>query len=115
MRWFSFFMILAMALTGCASQPASVAPVQQAHIYSPVNATALVFDPPVLVGNPELDLSRDGRGPAAFEGFYDGTTSYYSISTYDLNPGCAGGFGGGWAGGYYQRQAISQTNGISYR
>jgi starvation-inducible outer membrane lipoprotein len=115
MRWFSFMMILAMALAGCASQPANVAPQPQAHLYSPANATALTFDPPVIAGSPQLDLSRDGRGEAAFSGFYDGTTTYYSISTYDLDPGCAGGFGGGWASGYYQRQAITQTNGISYR
>jgi hypothetical protein len=117
MRWFAFMMILAMALVGCASQPATVAPVQQAHVYSPAVASALVFDPPVIEGTPQLDLSREGRGPAAFEGFYDGTTSFYSINTYDLYPGFAGGLGGngGWAGSYYQRQAISQTYGISYR
>jgi hypothetical protein len=115
MRWFSFMMILAMALAGCASQPAVVAPEQQAHVYSPTVATALAFDPPVLAGTPQLDLSRDGRGPGAFNGFYDGETTFYSISNYDLYPGFGGGLGGGgWAGGYYQRQAYSQTYGIAY-
>src|ERR1700684_3852544 len=113
MRWFAFLMIVAMAVGGCASQPANVAPRQQARIYSPAVATALAFDPPVIAGSPRLDLSRDDRGPGAFQGFYDGTTTYYSIGTYDLYPGCASGFGG--AGGYYQRQAVSQTYGISYR
>src|ERR1700677_3235559 len=113
MRWFAFMMILAMALGGCASQPATVAPVQQAHVYSPTVASALVFDPPVIEGTPHLDLSRDGRGPAAFEGFYDGATSFYSINTYDLYPGAAGGLGGsgGGGGGDYQRPAISANHG----
>jgi hypothetical protein len=117
MRWFTFMMIVAMALGGCASQTANVAASPQARVYSPAIATCLAFDPPVIAGTPRLDLSRDGRGPGAFDGFQDGSTTYYSINSYDLYPGFAGGFGGSgaWAGGYYQRQAISQTYGISYR
>ena len=116
MRWLGFIVILTMALMGCASQPAGVAQGQQARSYSPASAAALAFDPPVLAGMPRMDLSRDGRGPAAFAGFEDGTTTYYSLQTDDWYSDFAG---GGWRGrggnpDDYQRQAVSETFGISY-
>ena len=105
-----------MALAGCASQPAAVAPVQQTSSYSPTSAAALAFDPPVLAGMPRLDLSRDGRGAAAFAGFDDGATTYYFLQTDDWYSDLAGGWGGrGGNRDDYQRQAVSQTFGISYR
>ena len=115
MRWRGFIAILAMALAGCASQPSGVAPVQQARSYSPASAAALAFDPPVLAGMPRLDLSRDGRGPAAFAGFEEGTTTYYFLQTDDWYSDFAGGWHGrGGNSDDYQRKAVSQTFGISY-
>jgi starvation-inducible outer membrane lipoprotein len=115
MRWLGFIMILAMALAGCASQPTAVAPARQDRSYSPASAAALAFDPPVLAGTPRLDLSRDGRGPAAFAGFNDATTTYYSLETNDWYSDYAGGWGGRGANpNDYQRQAVSETFGISY-
>ncbi|MGA2442234.1 MAG: hypothetical protein ABSH08_14875 [Tepidisphaeraceae bacterium] len=115
MRWVGFIVIVAMALVGCASQPSGVAPVQQGRSYSPASAAALAFDPPVLAGMPRLDLSRDGRGPAAFAGFDDATTTYYSLQTNDWYSDIGAGWGGrGGNGDYYQRQAVSETFGISY-
>jgi hypothetical protein len=115
MRWLGFISILAMALMGCASQQGGVAPVQQARSYSPASAAALAFDPPVLAGTPRLDLSRDGRGAAAFAGFDEGTTTYYSLQSNDSYSDYAGTWGGqGINRDDYQRQAVSQTFGISY-
>jgi hypothetical protein len=109
--------LLAITVAGCASQPQSVVPVQQPiPAYSEADASALAFDPPVLAGTPRLDLSRDGREPTAFEGFDQGSTTYYYLQTYDLYSGFGGGRGGrGGNGDYYLRQAVSQTYGISYR
>lgn len=79
-------------------------------------AAALAFDPPVLAGMPQLDLSRDDRGTAAFAGFQDATTTYYFLQTNDWYSGYSGGAGGlrGNNPDYYQRQAVSETYGITY-
>ncbi|HEX4056541.1 MAG TPA: hypothetical protein VHX86_19945 [Tepidisphaeraceae bacterium] len=117
MRWVGLI-LLAVALAGCASQPASVSPLQQEHAYAPAApAVALAFDPPVLAGTPQLDLSRDDRGTAAFLGFQDATTTYYFLRSDDWYSDFSSG-GGGRRGSnpdYYQRQAVSQTYGITYR
>ena len=107
--------LLAITLGGCASQTASVAPVQQPIVYSEADASALAFDPPVLAGTPRVDLSRDGREPTAFEGFDEGATTYYYLRTDDIYSDFAG--GGGRRGGNldnYNRRAVSETYGISY-
>jgi hypothetical protein len=107
--------LLAITVAGCASQPQSVVPVQQPVVYSEADASALAFDPPVLAGTARLDLSRDGREPTAFDGFDQGSTTYYYLRTYDLYSGFGGGRGGrGGNGDFYQRQAVSETYGISY-
>jgi len=107
--------ILGLTLGGCASQTSSVVPVQQPVVYSAENASALAFDPPVLAGTPRLDLSRDGRGPSAFEGFDEGSTTYYFLQTSDYYSDFGGGrFGRGGNPDYYQRNAVSETYGISY-
>jgi hypothetical protein len=116
MRWFgSTLSVLAITLAGCASQQASVAPVQQIPTYTEVDASALAFDPPVLAGTPRIDLSRDGRGTAAFAGFDEGSTTYYYLRTDDLYSDFANGGGGrGINPDNYQRRAVSETYGISY-
>ena len=116
MRWASFA-ILGMLLAGCASQPQSVAPAQPvAMVYTPATSTALAFDPPVLAGTPRLDLSREGRAPAAFAGFNEATTQYYSLTTDDWYSDFAGNFGGSLGNrDNYQRRAVTQSFGITYR
>ena len=110
---------LALALAGCASQPASVLPVQQTHVYDNApTAAVLAFDPPALAGMPQLDLSRDDRGASAFLGYEDATTTYYSLTTNDWYSDFTGGggrLGRGFNPDYYQRQAIAQTSGIIIR
>jgi hypothetical protein len=90
--------------------------VQQPITYSEVDAGALAFDPPVLAGSPRLDLSRDGREQTAFEGFDEGSTTYYYLRTDDYYSDFAGGWGRhGGNRDYYQRDAVSQTSGVTYR
>lgn len=112
------FIFLAMALAGCASQPTGVSSVQQSHEYdSAPSAPVLAFDPPAIAGMPELDLSRDDRGTAAFLGFQDATTTYYSLTNDDWYSDFSGGgrFGRFQSPDDYQRRAISQTSGITTR
>lgn len=99
----------AIGLAGCASQPH---PVPSAS-YQSAPAAALAFDPPVLAGTPRLDLSREDRGPAAFFGFVDSSTTVSQLSVDDSFADGCGGWGGDGDGGatrdYYQRDATSQT------
>lgn len=77
----------------------------------------LAFDPPAIAGMPQLDLSRDDRGAAAFLGFEDARTTYYSLTNDDWYSDFSGGgrFGQFQSPDDYQRQAISQTSGIITR
>ena len=112
MRWIAPVILIA-ALAGCSSQTANVAPSQQAQIYQPGCSAALAFDPPVISGMPRLDLSRDGRGTAAFAGFQQESTTYYFLQTDDYYSDYLNGpFG---LGNGYQRDAVSQTYGLTYR
>jgi hypothetical protein len=116
MRWIGLIIII-LGLGGCAAQPVNVSPLQQARAYAPANGPALAFDPPILAGVDRLDLSRDGRQAAAFAGFDDETTTYYFLSSDNSYSDFSGGFG---RGGYnnpdnYQRTAVSETYGVSYR
>ena len=111
-------MFAGMLLGGCASQPGDVSPSQQSHAYVDAPATALAFDPPALAGMPQLDLSRDDRGVAAFAGFEEARTTYYSLISDDWYSDFSGGggrFGRGFGPNDYQRRAISETSGINTR
>lgn len=50
---------------------------------STVASSALVFDPPLTLSEPRLDLSRQLRGEAAFAGFEDSTVTYFYVRTDD--------------------------------
>jgi hypothetical protein len=124
--------LLALGLFGCASHSPAVAPEQQrqlsqsgsaqsqqpqqAHQYAPSAAGALAFDPPVLAGMPKLDLSREGRDPAAFVGYEDLTTTIYDLQINDRQIDLGGDrFGNHGSDDYYQRDAASEKIGVSYR
>lgn len=86
-------------------------------------ASALVFDPPVTLGEPPLYLSRAGREPAAFFGYEEGYLEYYRLTVDDRQVGYGGGIGyggyhgGAWGGWYdrYERRAISEKTGFIRR
>jgi hypothetical protein len=121
--------ILAIALVGCASQPAvprarsARSPeIVESPRYEESTASALVFDPPVAYGEPPLELSREDRLPSAFVAFEEPTITYFWIHTDDWQGsdwgtgGCGGRFGGiGGLGDCYQRRAVMDKVGISYR
>ena len=78
-----FVAILTLAgLAGCASNK----PTKEAVLppqYGDSAAAALVFDPPVAEGEPQLALSREGRAPEAFVGFDQVTTTYHYVRFED--------------------------------
>lgn len=101
---------LLVLIGGCASQrkPAQTAadPLLVARSYEPGSAGALVFDPPVISGQPPLQLARDLRTPEAFVG-YETTATYFYLRIDDRD-----------ASDYssrYERRAISHKIGVSYR
>jgi hypothetical protein len=115
MRWISII-ILGLCLGGCGTQPAPVASEQLSDNarYGRNNAGALAFDPPVLAGQSQLDLSREGRQPQAFAGFEDSVTTYYDITTYDSQNSGPTWNGSGWGGGdQYQRNAYMEKVGVN--
>lgn len=96
----------ASAATGLASSASSAPAARQAVV-----ASALVFDPPIVADQPRLDLSRSGRWPEAFWGFESGTTTYFYLRVDDrIDSGLERRFSE-----RYQRRAVTQRFGLSYR
>jgi hypothetical protein len=103
-----------LALGGCASQPQAVSQRQQpVPRYAPATAGALALDPPVLAGSPRLDLSRDDRGPAAFAGFEDSSTTFYYLEVDDWYSDYNGGRDG--LRDDFGRHASSESYGVIHR
>jgi hypothetical protein len=116
MRWIGLIIII-LGLGGCAAQPVNVSPLQQTRAYAPANGPALAFDPPILAGVDRLDLSRDNRQAAAFAGFGDQITTYYFLRSDNWYSDFSGGFSHGQISNpsNYQRRAVSESYGVSYR
>ena len=113
---------LAALTIGCAStRPGATAKVEPAAApvrYEESTSIALAFDPPVTTGERLPDLSRDLRDPAAFVGFDGPSTTFYWIHTDDWQDSDWGGGGRGngfGAGDRYQRRAVMDKTGVTYR
>ena len=98
----SFFFLVA----GCAEQQ-QPKPLLQRDAYPESAISALVFDPPVIAGEPPVELSRDDRRPAAFIGYEDTTATYYDVHTYDRQSTDGDNF--------FERSSIMDKVGVSYR
>jgi hypothetical protein len=110
MRW-GVFILLGVMVVGCASkqaQPLAAAP--PAPIYDEAVAAALVFDPPVTVNSPRIDIAREGRAQTAYAGFEELTTTFYYLRIDDHQQSF-----GGLRNDRFERQAITQRVGVSYR
>ncbi len=111
---------LAALTLGCASHPGATAQTESTAIparYEDSASTALAFDPPVTTGEQLPDLSRDLRDPGAFIGFEGPSTTNYWIHTDDWQDSdwASHGKGGFGTGDRYQRRAIMDKTGVSYR
>jgi hypothetical protein len=108
--------IASMLLTGCASRAktsAEVDPEPEAVLsmyrYEPTSAAALAFDPPVVANAVTPNLDRTDRGEAAYVGYDEVITTYFYLRTDDRQ------FIQGDGPERYERRAISERFGVSYR
>ena len=113
----SLLAVSGLMLGGCGShrQPPPQARVPElfrqtddAQLAS-ATAAALVYDPPVIANEPPLDLSRDGREPVAVLGYEQLTTTFSytrSDDRFRVNFG---------DGDRYERRAVSERVGVTYR
>jgi hypothetical protein len=114
MRWGVYISLLVLGIVqgGCASKPVATVPppvAQPASIYEGAVAASLVFAPPVTAVGEYQDFSREGRAPSAYAGFEDVTTFYYLYQDDRQQR---------WGGANhdrFERQAITQRVGVSYR
>ena len=120
MRWgvYISLTVLGIAQIGCASKPAAVAPTpmpvaQHASVYDGAVAASLVFSPPVTATGETQDFSREGRAPSAYAGFEDVQTFYYLYQDDRQQRWGNGGIYGNHD--RFERQAITQRVGVSYR
>jgi hypothetical protein len=112
--------IAASALVGCAAarQPEAVAPIVEEVEPQPATAMALVFDPPVVLDEPPVDLAREPRERAAFVAFEDQAVTFYYIHIDDRQVSDGGGRNwrhGGGGLGRYERRALIDKFGATYR
>ena len=108
-------LVLSLA-TGCATQSRhrDVTATDERFAAARPAAAALVFDPPVALDGPPLELARDVRQPEAFVGYAEGVTEYFYLRWDDRQAS----YGHGRHGGnddYYERRAISEKVGALYR
>lgn len=113
-----------LGLIGCAARPSVLVtqPRAQPFEYEATTASALVFDPPVVSGEPPIELSREDRAASAFVSFEEPSVTTYWIHTDDWQrshwAGDWGAGGGGWGEGShdsYERRAIIDKTGVTYR
>jgi hypothetical protein len=102
--------VIALGLAGCASTSKhgrSEPPALSEVVLQNKPAAALAFTPPITLGTPELDLSRNGREPEAFWGYTQGETQAYSVQQDDVQ------YTDPWSGAY--REAFSERSGLLSR
>ena len=76
--WIAIF--ICGLLVGCASeQPV----VETGTSAGGPTASALAFDAPITLYQPEVVVYRDSRGPGAFAGYEDSITTYAYVHTED--------------------------------
>lgn len=105
---------LTLAVAGCASQPAQPAAVTAPPpepVYDDAVAAALVYEPPVMVDQPRLEIPRENRAQSAYVGFEELTATYYYLWQDDrqLN------YGNSNHHDRFERRAISVKTGVTYR
>ena len=81
----------------------------------PVGATALAFDPPIIIGQAPVDLDRQFMEPTAFVGFEGPSISTYWIHTEDEMESGLYGLWGNSTRDRYRRRTIMDKTGSLYR
>jgi hypothetical protein len=103
--------IIAMALlgSGCAAAHKPVSAITESKPrYAMATSGSLVFDPPVAIGQPPLQLGRDSRQASAFAGYDSSTTTFFYVRTEDRQ-------GSDGRHDRYERDSVSEKVGVNYR
>ncbi len=108
--------VAGMLLTGCASRAKTTARAEgqpeaelAGYRYEESTASALAFDPPIVASAVTPNLARDGRETTAYVGFDDVITTHFYVR-YDDRQVIQG-----RGPERYERRAISERSGVSYR
>ena len=118
MRVGAVILSIGICLTGCTARQAVVVTAPQSFDsggFEATTASALVFDAPVTAGEPPVELSRDERAMSAFVSFEDPIITSFWIHTddsqrSDWGRNCLNG-----VGDCYERRAIIDKVGVTYR
>ncbi|HEV2293779.1 MAG TPA: hypothetical protein VGR35_07975 [Tepidisphaeraceae bacterium] len=109
-------LVIGMLLTGCASRAktsqrldASDQPDRVNYWYEANSASALAFPPPIVASAITPNLARAGREEVAYVGFDTVITTHFYLR-YDDRQVIYGD-----DAGRYERRAISERFGVSYR
>ena len=109
-------MIFLSVLIGCSAKPQAAhratAPLVTAEgrYDDAIEASALVFDPPIAANEPPLDLARDVRERTAFVGYDQLTTTFFYVRSDDKQR-----FDNFNTGDRFERRAVSERFGVSFR
>ncbi len=104
--------LIASLLVGCAAkprQPQASQALDKPH-YEDRVVTALVFDPPISMNEEPVVLARNEREPYAVIGFDQTTTTVFNTYYNDTQYGPSS-----LPSLWFQRQAISERYGVSFR
>jgi hypothetical protein len=103
--------LIASLLVGCAAKSKqSVVQTLDKPEYEPRVSTALAFDPPISMNEEPVVLARSDREPYAVVGYDQVTTTVFNIYYNDTQYGPTA-----LPSLWFQRQAISERFGISFR
>ncbi len=108
----TFAILLAACLIGCVAKPKAPQATQTLDKpeYEPRVSTALVFDPPIAKYDEPVVLARSDREPFAVLGYDQTTTTVFNTYYNDTQYGPSA-----LPSLWFQRQAISERFGVSFR
>jgi hypothetical protein len=103
--------VVIASVVGCAAKPKQPAAQQlEKPEYEPRVSTALAFDPPIAMNEEPVVLARNDREPYAVVGYDQTTTTVFNTYYNDTQYGPSS-----LPSLWFQRQAISERFGVSFR
>ena len=107
----TFAILIGALLVGCAAKPKqpSTQTLDKPY-YEPRVSTALAFDPPISMNEEPVVLARNEREPFAVVGYDQTTTTVFNTYYNDTQYGPSR-----LPSLWFQRQAISERFGVSFR
>ena len=110
MRSGTLILVMICGVAGCASKPVAQAPEPAPSQFDDAVTASLVFEPPVVASEPPLEISRQGRGPAAHAGFEEIVSTYYYLWVDDRQLDY-----NGRSHDRFERRAVTTRVGVTHR